>query len=71
MTDRKSTSELQGQIERQVQLWSGVALPNQAAAEMAQQLASLIRGFEDLRGTLQFENEPSSFEAALQATKEQ
>ena len=30
-----------------------------------------IAAFEALRGTLVFEDEPSSFEAALQATKEE
>lgn len=51
-------------------LWSGVTAPNAAAREMAAQLAAVIEGFEALRGTLQFEDEPSSFEAALEATKE-
>lgn len=68
--DRKDQSSVKEQIERQVQAWSGVSLPNAAAAEMAEQLASVMRGFEELRGSLQFEDEPSSFEAALQATKE-
>ena len=58
------------QIERQVLAWSAVAVPNEAASAMAAQLAALIDGFEALRGTLAFEDEPSSFEAALQATKE-
>jgi hypothetical protein len=69
--DRKNQSDLKDQIARQVETWSGVALPNPVAAEMVQQLTSLIRNFEELRGTLQFEDEPSSFEAALQAAKEQ
>jgi hypothetical protein len=37
---------------------------------MADELANTIAAFEALRGTLVFEDEPSSFEAALQATKE-
>jgi hypothetical protein len=69
--DRKNQSDLKDQIARQVETWSGVALPNPVAAEMVQQLTSLIRNFEELRGTLQFEDEPSSFEAALQVAKEQ
>ena len=68
MPDDKS--ELQVRIEAQVKAWSDVALPNEAAAEMARQLASVMRGFEALRGTMAFEDEPSSFEAALQAAKE-
>jgi hypothetical protein len=70
MAERKDQPDFMALIERQVLAWSAVSLPNPAAAEMAQQLSSLIRGFEDLRGTLQFEDEPSSFEAALQAAKE-
>ena len=30
----------------------------------------IIKGFEALRESVQFEDEPSSFEAALQATKD-
>ena len=63
-------ADLKDGIETQVLAWSGVAPPNAAARVMAAQLESLIRGFEQLRGTLQFEDEPSSFEAALLATKE-
>ncbi len=62
--------KLQQQLEEQIQTWSAVEVPNEAAGVLVAQLESLIRGFEALRGTLQFEDEPSSFEAALQATKE-
>ena len=41
-----------------------------AARRMAADLISTIRAFEDLRGTLVFEDEPSSFEAALHEAKE-
>ena len=37
---------------------------------MAAELTSVIRAFEAQRHRLRFEDEPSSFEAALQATKE-
>ncbi len=37
---------------------------------MAADLVLTIKAFEALRGTLVFEDEPSSFESALQATKE-
>lgn len=50
--------------------WSGVAPPNAAADEMAAGLRAVMEGFEALRGTMEFEDEPSSFEAALHATKE-
>lgn len=62
--------KLQQQLEEQIQTWSAVEVPNEAAGVLVAQLETLIRGFEALRGTLQFEDEPSSFEAALQATKE-
>ena len=57
-------------IEASVAAWSGITPPNDAARRMAADLAGTIATFEKLRGTLQFEDEPSSFEAALQAAKE-
>ena len=45
--------------------WHGVAPPNDVALRMLGDLEKLIRDFEALRGTLRFEDEPSSFEAAL------
>lgn len=54
----------------QARTWSGIEQPNEAAGIMADALAATIVGFEALRGQLAFEDEPSSFEAALQETKE-
>ncbi|MCZ8043567.1 MAG: hypothetical protein O9330_13895 [Beijerinckiaceae bacterium] len=54
----------------QARTWSGIEQPNEAAGIMADALAASIAGFAALRGQLAFEDEPSSFEAALQATKE-
>lgn len=45
--------------------WHGIAPPNDAALRMVADLRKTIRDFEALRGTLRFEDEPSSFEAAL------
>jgi hypothetical protein len=45
--------------------WHGVAPPNDVALRMLGDLEKMIREFEALRGTLRFEDEPSSFEAAL------
>jgi len=56
--------------EEQAKLWSGIAPPNEAAGEFASGLAAVIAGLERVRGDLLFEDEPSSFEAALQETKE-
>ncbi|MGD9804825.1 MAG: hypothetical protein AB7E81_13610 [Hyphomicrobiaceae bacterium] len=62
--------EFDKQTEQQIEAWMGVAAPNDPARAWAAQLAAVIEGFEALRGTVAFEDEPSSFEAALQATKE-
>lgn len=63
----KSLTEL---VAEQSRAWTGIAQPHAAAGEMAELLAATLAGFERLRGQLAFEDEPSSFEAALQATKE-
>lgn len=57
-------------IEATITRWHGIAPPNDPAKRLAADLAATIAAFEALRGTLAFEDEPSSFEAALQATKE-
>ncbi|MEJ1978024.1 MAG: GNAT family N-acetyltransferase [Acetobacteraceae bacterium] len=57
-------------IEGSVAVWSGITPPNDPARRMAADLAGTIAAFEAQRGRLAFEDEPSSFEAALQATKE-
>jgi len=54
----------------QARTWSGIEQPNEAAGIMADAMSTSIEGFAALRGQLSFEDEPSSFEAALQATKE-
>jgi hypothetical protein len=50
--------------------WAGVVPPNTAAREFAAGLHGVSKGFERQRGEMTFEEEPSSFEAALQETKE-
>jgi len=62
--------ELATLIQEAVRRWSGVACPNEAAAAGLADHVAIIAEFEALRGTLVFEDEPSSFEAALQAEKE-
>lgn len=57
-------------IAVQAKTWTGIVQPNEAAGAMADMLAASLAGFEALRGELRFEDEPSSFEAALQETKE-
>ena len=58
------------EVEATIARWHGIVAPNDPARRMAADLISTIRAFEALRGTLQFEDEPSSFEAALHETKE-
>jgi len=57
-------------IALQAKTWTAIAQPNDAGGAMAEVLGASIAGFEALRGTLAFEDEPSSFEAVLQETKE-
>lgn len=56
--------------QAQIAAWHGVTAPNDPARRLAADLAATIKAFESQRARLQFEDEPSSFEAALQATKE-
>lgn len=53
-----------------IRLWSGVECPNAAGRRSLDDFPALIREFEALRGTLVFEDEPSSFEAALREEAE-
>jgi hypothetical protein len=57
-------------VEATIARWHGIEPPNQPSKLLAAELADTIKAFEALRGTLAFEDEPSSFETALQATKE-
>jgi hypothetical protein len=57
-------------VETTIARWHGIKPPNKPARRLAAELADTIKAFEALRGTMVFEEEPSSFEAALQATKE-
>jgi hypothetical protein len=52
-------------MEAAIADWTGVALPNEAARVGLADHMALIEAFAALRGTLVFEDEPSSFEAAL------
>ena len=56
--------------EAAIAAWHGITPPNDAARRLAADLASTIAAFEAVRGGLRFEDEPSSFEAALQECKE-
>ena len=58
------------EVEAIISRWYGIAAPNDPARRMAAELISTIRAFQALRGTLVFEDEPASFEAALHEAKE-
>ena len=62
--------DFEAEIEATIARWHGIVAPNDPARRMAADLINTIRAFEALRGTLIFEDEPSSFEAALLETKE-
>ena len=53
-----------------IQLWSGVECPNEAGRLGLADHIGLLKELEALRGTMAFEDEPSSFEAALRAEQE-
>ena len=55
--------------EAYIKFWHGIDVPNDAGRRLAADLAHVIQAFEGQRARLQFEDEPSSFAAALQATK--
>ncbi len=53
-----------------IAMWHNISPPNDPAKRMAADLAATLAAFEAVRDTaMRFEDEPSSFEAALQATK--
>jgi hypothetical protein len=58
------------ETETTIARWHGVAAPNEPGRRMAADLVNTIAAFEALRGTLKFEDEPASFEAALHVTRE-
>jgi hypothetical protein len=62
--------DFSAEVEATIARWHGITAPNAPARRMAAELIVTIRAFEALRGTLAFEDEPSSFEAALHDTKE-
>jgi hypothetical protein len=62
--------DFEQQVAEQVKVWSGIVPPNEASRDFARSLLEAMQGFERTRGQLVFEDEPSSFQAALQETKE-
>jgi len=62
--------DLSETLSQSIRAWSGVECPNEAAKLGLNDFPGLLKEFEELRGTMVFEDEPSSFEAALLAEKE-
>lgn len=63
-------SELADTLKQYSRAWSGVECPNEAAEHGLSDFPGLMRELATLRATLVFEDEPSSFDAALLAEKE-
>jgi hypothetical protein len=57
-------------LEEAIAEWQGITPPNEVARRMAQDTKALIRAMAALHDGLRFEDEPSSFEAALKETRE-
>ena len=57
-------------IKDSIRNWSGVECPNEAGRIGLGDFAALIQELDSLRGTMVFEDEPSSFEAALISEQE-
>lgn len=64
------TTDTQALMASTISFWSGILPPNEAARQMAGQLLATRDGLALLRGKAGFEEEPASFLAALQASKE-
>jgi hypothetical protein len=62
------TTNLQTDMTAVIVTWHGVTPPNAVALRLLADLQKTIEDFEGQRGLLAFEDEPSSFEAALLET---
>ncbi|WP_287187035.1 hypothetical protein [Mesorhizobium sp.] len=67
----KETSEFLGHVEWWIATWHAISAPNENARRGAAQLEKTIHEIESMRGTLRFEDEPASFNAALIEAKGQ
>jgi len=54
-----------------IRIWQGISVPNPAGRHVLSDFQGLIAALEHLRDDLAFDDEPASFEAALQACKDQ
>ena len=65
-----SPSDIARVVREQAAAWASVTPPNSVGEKLAEAFADTIAGLTTLRSGLAFEQEPSSFLAALQETKE-
>lgn len=63
-------SEPADTLKQYIRDWSGIECPNEAAERGLSDFPGLLKELVTLQATLVFEDEPSSFEAALRAEKE-
>ncbi|WP_198028361.1 hypothetical protein [Bradyrhizobium sp. WSM1743] len=62
-------SEFLDRVEWWIATWHAISAPNENAKRAAARLAQTIHKLQSMRGTLRFEDEPASFNAALIETK--
>ncbi|MER9071099.1 hypothetical protein NKH84_32205 [Mesorhizobium sp. M0902] len=67
----EETSEFLDRVELWIATWHGISAPNENARRAAARLEKKIHEIESMRGTLRFEDEPASFNAALVEAKGQ
>ncbi|MER9451982.1 hypothetical protein [Mesorhizobium sp. M0254] len=58
-------------VELWIATWHAISAPTENARRAAARLEKKIHEFESMRGTLRFEDEPASFNAALVEAKGQ
>lgn len=63
------TSEFLDHVELWIAIWHAISAPNENAKRAAARLEKTIHEIEGMRGTLRFEDEPASFNAALMEAK--
>lgn len=63
-------SNITALVRAQAAAWASIAPPNAVGEKLAEAFAETIASLSTLRGGLAFEQEPASFLAALQETKE-
>lgn len=57
--------------EAMIATWHHITPPNDPARRLAADLAATLAAFDAVHDEMRFEDEPASFQAALQATKYQ